>query len=347
MLPRLVVPQGDLGGIGPEVALEVLVRPEVRRRCRPLLLGHRAALAGIAAARGFALELESVPDPAAGFARDPAAPLPVLELESPVPEDPPGAPSAAAGMAAVEAVLRAGTICLEGGAEAMLTPPVAKRSMHLAGYPYEGQTQILGELCGGRRYGMLACNGRLRVLLATRHQRLRDAIDRLEINLVQKHIRLAHEAARGLLGLEEPRVVLAGLNPHAGEGGAFGDEERRILRPAIRRAEEEWGLRTAGPAVPDVVFAEAAAGDWDLVIALYHDQAFIPLKLLGRATAYTVFVGGRLLRVSPMHGTAFALARTGRADPASFAHALDRVLELCAARLRACSSASTSGTGTS
>ncbi|MBC8330118.1 MAG: 4-hydroxythreonine-4-phosphate dehydrogenase PdxA [Planctomycetes bacterium] len=223
-------------------------------------------------------------------------------------------------------------MCLGGAADALLPPPTSKKSMHLAGYAFEGQTQIVGELCGSRRYGMLACNGALRVLLATRHMSLRQAVQSLEINLVEKQIRIAHEAAREVLGIPEPRGVLSGLNPHASEDGAFGTEERKILAPAIRRAREEWGYQTAGPAVPDVVFAEAVHGLWDVVIALYHDQAFIPLKLLGRETAYTVFVGGSILRVSPMHGTAFDLARSGAADPASFAFALDRTLELCAAR---------------
>ncbi len=332
MEPRLAIPQGDLGGIGPEIALTVLSRPEVRAACRPLLIGHLESLREVAESCGIALALAPVEDAAAGFARAPGEPVPVLELESPRPTEAPGAPAASFGMAAVEGVLRGGTMCLEGVADALLTPPTSKKSMHLAGYAFEGQTQIVGELSGSRRYGMLACNGSLRVLMATRHLSLKTAIERLEINLVEKQIRIAHEAARELLGLAEPRIVLAGLNPHAGEDGAFGKEERKLLRPAIRRAQEQWGFETAGPAVPDVVFGEGAEGLWDVVIALYHDQAFIPLKLLGRDTAYTVFVGGGILRVSPMHGTAFDLARTGKASPASFAFALERCLELCQAR---------------
>jgi 4-hydroxythreonine-4-phosphate dehydrogenase len=332
MLPRLAVPQGDLGGIGPEVALATLARPEVRASCRPLLLGHLDALREVADAIGVEVPLQAVTDPAAGFAVEPGAPVPVLELESPRPLDAPGAPSAAFGMAAVEAVLRGGTMCVEGAADALVTPPLSKQSMRLAGYAFEGQTQIVGELGGTRRYGMLACNGPLRVLLATRHMSLRQALQRLEITLVEKHLRLAHETARELLGVEQPRIVLAGLNPHAGENGAFGNEERKVLAPAIRRVAEEHGWETAGPAVPDVVFAEGAAGAWDVVVALYHDQAFIPLKLLGRDTAYTITVGGGILRLSPMHGTAYDLARTGRASAAGFRFALERAVELCRAR---------------
>jgi len=327
-----VVPQGDLGGIGPEIALRVLGDPEIRARTRPLLVGHREALAGVAAALGIECPLETVATAEEGLARPPEAPLPVLELESPVPRDPPGAPAAAFGMAAVEAVLRAGSLCLEGQADLLVTPPVSKASMHQAGYPYEGQTQILGELCGSRRYGMLACAGRLRVLVATRHMALRDVLRRLEINLVMKQVRIAHEAARELLGIPEPRIVLAGLNPHASEGGAFGDEEERVLRPALERAREEWGYETAGPAVPDVVFAEGLEGRWDVVVALYHDQAFIPLKLQGREAGWTLFVGGRILRTSPMHGVAWDIARAGRADPRSFALALEQGLALHARR---------------
>lgn len=324
----MVVPQGDLGGIGPEIALRVLADPDRRARIRPLLVGHRAALAAVAGELGLECPLETVASAEEGFGRGPDAPLPVLELESPEPRDPPGAPAASFGMAAVEALLRAGTLCLEGRADLLVTPPVSKASMHRAGYPFEGQTQILGELCGSRRYGMLACAGCLRVLVATRHMSLRDALRRLEVNLVMKQVRIAHEAARELLGIPEPRVVLAGLNPHAGEGGAFGDEEERVLRPALERARQEWGYETSGPAVPDTVFAEGLEGRWDVVVALYHDQAFIPLKLQGRENGWTVFVGGPVLRTSPMHGVAWDIARTGRADPRSFALALEEGLAL-------------------
>lgn len=340
MTPRIAVPQGDLGGIGPEVALAVLARPEVRARCRPLLIGHREVLGAIARECGIDVELARAESAEAGFATSPDAPLPVLELEVAPSDAEPGAPAASFGAAAVEAVLRAGNLALEGQADAVLTPPIHKESMHLAGYAFEGQTQIFGELCRSRRYGMLACNGDLRVLLATRHMSLREALDRLEINLVAKQIRIAHEAARELLGLDEPRIVLAGLNPHAGEGGAFGDEETRILRPALQMAADEWGCPAAGPAVPDVVFGEGAAGKWDVVVALYHDQAFIPLKLLGRERAHTVFVGGKILRVSPMHGAAYDLARTGRADPEPFAFALEQTLAYAARRTAQAAAAS-------
>lgn len=327
MTARVVVPQGDLGGIGPEVALMVLAREDVRRRCRPLLLGNLEALRRIGLA-----ELQPVASSREGFAVAPDAPLPVLELENASPTDPPGRPAAAFGATAVEAVLRAGSMCLAGDAELMLTPPVHKESMHLAGYPYEGQTQILGELCRARRYGMLACAGKLRVLVATRHMALREALDQLDVAMVAKQLRIAHEAAREILGLEAPRVALAGLNPHAGEAGAFGDEERRILEPAIVKVREEFGWDTAGPAVPDVVFAQGARGEWDLVVALYHDQAFIPLKMLPRDEAYTLFVGGPILRVSPVHGAAYDIARRGLADPAPLAYALERGLELAEKR---------------
>ncbi len=332
--PRILVPEGDLGGIGPEVALRVLARPSVRAACRPVLLGHRAALARIAREIDCGIQLAPAVSLEAGFAaaEDARGPVPVVELESPEPRDPPGAPAAAFGFAAVEGVLRGGEACLQQRADALLTPPLHKESMHRAGYPYEGQTQILGELCGTRKYGMLACAGSLRVLVATRHVALREAVLKLDDQSVARALRLAHEAARGPLGIAAPRVVLAGLNPHAGEGGAFGDEEARVLAPAIARVRAEHGWETAGPAVPDVVFAQGARGAWDVVVALYHDQAFIPLKMLPRAEAYTLFVGGALLRLSPMHGAAYDIARSGRADPEPFAHALARALEFAARR---------------
>ncbi|MFQ5749712.1 MAG: PdxA family protein [Planctomycetota bacterium] len=332
MKPRLAVPQGDLGGIGPEVALRVLSRPGVRAACRPLLIGHRKALEAVTSETGIEARLASVANAEEGFGRGSEETLPVLELENPVCTDPPGRPSAAAGRCALEALLRGGELCLQGRAEALVTPPVSKESLHLAGFPYEGQTGILGELSRVRRYGMLACAEKLQVLVGTRHMALRAALDRLDVGLVAAQVRLAHEAARETLGLEEPRIVLAALNPHAGENGAFGKEEQRILRPALERVRAEWGFETAGPAVPDVVFREGAQGRWDVVVALYHDQAFLPLKMLDRRRACTIFVGGPLLRVSPVHGTAFDIARTGAADPEPFAYALARALALAKTR---------------
>lgn len=328
MGPTVVVPQGDLGGIAPEVLLHSLADRDLRTQCRPLILGHLDALRKVAAGMELPIELQPVSSAAEGFACAISDAIPVLELEAAVPNDPPGRAAASFGKASVEAVLRAASLCLDGTADVMVTPPIHKESVHLAGFPFEGQTQMIGEACRSRRYGMLACSGDLRVLVATRHMSLRTAISRLDPQFVAKQIRLAHEAARQTLGLESPRIVLSGLNPHAGEGGAFGEEEEKILLPAIEMARKEWGFETAGPAVPDVVFAEGVRGDWDIVVALYHDQAFLPLKMLPRETAYTVFVGGDILRTSPMHGAAYDIARMGKADPAPFAFALEQGIRL-------------------
>ncbi len=330
------------------MALLTLARPEIRARCRPLFLGHLSALKAIADSLGLAVDLEAVTTSEDGFSRPASAPLAVLELENPLPKEPRGTPSAAFGAAAVEAVLRAGSLAMAGQADGILTPPLHKTSMHMAGFPFEGQTQILGELSGAKRWGMLACSGELRIWLATRHMALTEAIGKLNVRLVLDALRGAHHVARDVFGKEKPRVALAGLNPHAGENGAFGDEESRILKPAIARAWEEHGITVAGPLVPDVVFADALAGEWDVVVALYHDQAFIPLKMLGRNQAWTVLAAGKILRVSPMHGTACDLVGTGQADPSPFAYALDRLLDCCASRIAdPCSNSSTTATATS
>ncbi len=333
MEPRVVVPQGDLGGIAPEVLLHSLSDGTLREACRPLILGHRVALTAIAAELGIAIELQSVARAEDAFSLPPESPVPVLELESPMPTAAPGVPSAEFGMASVEAVLRCANLCIEKEADVMVTPPIHKISMHLAGYPFEGQTQILGETCRSNRYGMLACSGDLRVLVATRHMSLRQAIGKLDPRFVAKQIRLAHEAASETLGISAPRIVLAGLNPHAGEGGAFGDEEQLVLEPAIAIAREEWGFHTAGPAVPDVVFGQGYRGEWDIVIALYHDQAFLPLRMLPRESAFTVFVGSNILRTSPMHGAAYDIARTGKADSRAFRFSIERGIDLVKRRL--------------
>jgi 4-hydroxythreonine-4-phosphate dehydrogenase len=209
--------------------------------------------------------------------------------------------------------------------DALVTGPVSKEALHLAGERVEGQTELLGRWCGVTRFEMLAVAGGLRVLLLTRHMPLVEAIARVTTAGALDHLRLLDEGLRGL-GIDRPRLALAGLNPHAGENGLLGREDDAILRPAVHAARAE-GLQVDGPVSPDAVFLLASRGRYDGVLALYHDQAFIPIKLLSEDGGVTVILGLPYVRVSPVHGTAFDLAGTGRASPANLVAAIRRAAD--------------------
>jgi 4-hydroxythreonine-4-phosphate dehydrogenase len=230
-----------------------------------------------------------------------------------------------AGRAALAALRVGHELAHAGAVDALVTGPVSKEALHLAGERVEGQTELLGRWCGVTRFEMLAVAGGLRVLLLTRHMPLVEAIARVTTAGALDHLRLLDEGLRGL-GIDRPRLALAGLNPHAGENGLLGREDDAILRPAVHAARAE-GLQVDGPVSPDAVFLLASRGRYDGVLALYHDQAFIPIKLLSEDGGVTVILGLPYVRVSPVHGTAFDLAGTGRASPANLVAAIRRAAD--------------------
>jgi 4-hydroxythreonine-4-phosphate dehydrogenase len=244
-----------------------------------------------------------------------------------------GRASRAGGEAALAALRVGAELAASGSVDALVTAPVCKEALHLAGEPVEGQTELLARWDGARRFEMLATAGRMRVMLLSRHLPLREALERVTEENVLDHLRLLSETLHGL-GFGSPRLALAGLNPHAGENGLLGSEERDLLQPAVRAARAE-GIDVTEPLPPDTVFVRAAAGEFDAVLALYHDQAFIPLKLAGAAPGVeplTTVAGLSYLRVSPAHGTAFDIAGTGTADPGNLIGALLQAAEWARAR---------------
>ncbi len=306
--PRLALTLGDPAGIGPEIARAVAGDGRVNAAARLVLLGPGALLP-------------------AHLARVDAQDAAALAGPSDLAIDTGGGDSFEVGAARAESgraallALRAGhEMASAGRVDALVTGPVSKRALHLAGEPVEGQTELLARWADAPRTQMLAVAGALRVLLLTRHLPLAQAIAAIRTEAVIEHLEMLH---RGLVdfAVARPRLALAGLNPHAGEGGLLGDDEERLLVPAVSAARE-LGLDVQGPLSPDTVFAAAAAGRFDGVLALYHDQAFIPVKLLDPLGGLTVLLGLPYLRVSPAHGTAFDIAGRGMASPDSLRAAL-------------------------
>jgi len=248
-----------------------------------------------------------------------------------------GRPSAASGALAAQAVRAGARLALSGKAQALVTAPLSKEALHLSGERWPGHTEMLAPLCGlePQKVGMLLVGGGLRVFLVTRHLGLRQAIDALSPQTV---VEAAHLAGRGLaerFGLKKPRLALAALNPHAGEAGAFGDEEARVLAPALSRLRQERGFSVKGPFAADTVFARALRGEFDAVLCLYHDQGLIPLKLLAFESGVNVTLGLPFIRTSPDHGTAYDIAGKGKADPSSMKAAIALALKMAGQKGRA------------
>ena len=328
--PLLAVTMGDPSGIGPEVVLKALQHVDVYQRCRPLVLGDRRILERAAWwIGGPALQYDLVDDPAAG--RYASGVVTLLDLANAAPEAcPPGAISAASGRAAVDYVLRACDLAMAGAVDAVVTAPLNKEAMQRAGFAYAGHTELLAERTGAPRVSMLLVGPRLRVVHVSTHVALSEAIRRVTRERVEATIDLAQEACLAL-GMAAPRIAVAGLNPHAGEAGLFGDEEEREILPAVRAARAR-GLAVSDPQPPDTVFLRAVQGAFDIVVAMYHDQGHIPMKLLAFDYGVNVSVGLPIIRTSVDHGTAFDIAGTGQARDDSMRAAIDVAVQMAQAR---------------
>ena len=243
-----------------------------------------------------------------------------------------GVVSAAAGQAAYDTILRAVDFAQRGDVDAIATAPVNKLAFAKAGLKFKGHTDLLAHLCGTKRVAMMFHSPKLKVVLITVHIPLKDVSKHLTAELVDQTISLTVDAMK-LFGTPRPRLALAGLNPHAGESGVLGDEDDRVLVPAIRRAHAN-GVNIDGPIPGDTVFVRAARGQFDCVIACYHDQGLIPVKLLSFGNAVNVTIGLPIIRTSVDHGTAFDIAGKGVADPGSMIAAVKLAAELAAARAR-------------
>ncbi|MEU8763822.1 4-hydroxythreonine-4-phosphate dehydrogenase PdxA [Streptomyces sp. NPDC048659] len=321
--PRpLALTMGDPHGIGPEITVRACADPG--RPAPVLVIGDPGVLARACRVTGVPLTVRTVETPAEATRGDaphggPGGPG-VLHV---LPEGPAlpaelalGTVDARAGAASFAYVRRAIELALAGEVRAITTAPINKEALGLAGLPYPGHTEILAELSGTERYAMMLANDELRTVLVTVHQSLRDAIDALTPERELDIIRLAHRA----LG-PGARIAVAGLNPHAGENGLFGREDLDVIAPAVRAARAE-GIDASGPHPADTVFMRARAGEFDVVVAQYHDQGLIPVKYLGLEHGVNITLGLPFVRTSVDHGTAFDLAGTGTADPASLLTAL-------------------------
>jgi 4-hydroxythreonine-4-phosphate dehydrogenase len=324
----MALTMGDACGIGAEIIAQLFRRPE-SAGC--VVLGDVAVMRRAAELTGGRLAVACVERAADAFDAPPNC-VPVLPVDG-LPADllaaPIGQVDARAGAAAAACIARAVELARAGEIAGIVTAPIHKEALAAAGVPFPGHTEMLQALAapGGQPppVRMMLANDELRTVLVTIHLSLRRAIDAVTFEAVLETIRIAHRSALRF-GLPAPRIAVAGLNPHAGEGGLFGDEEQRIIAPAVQAARAE-GIAASGPYAPDTVFMRARnapghPGEFDIVVAMTHDHGLIPVKYLGVEHGVNVTLGLPFVRTSPDHGTAFDIAGSGRADPTSLVAAL-------------------------
>lgn len=328
--PLLALTLGDPAGIGPEVVVKALQHARVYQQCRPLVVGDRRMLAQAAVwvhATSVGFDVVQTPDQGA---YTPGV-ITLIDLGNADPAQiAPGRVSTAAGRAAVESVFRACDLALAGQVDAIVTAPLNKEAMNLAGFHFAGHTELLTERTGADKVSMLLTGPKLRVVHVSTHVSLAEAIRRVTPARVGEVIDLAQRSCQAL-GVAEPRIAVAGLNPHASEGGLFGDEEERSIAPAVAAARAR-GLNVSDPLPPDTVFLRAVKGEFDIVVAMYHDQGHIPMKLLAFDSGVNVSMGLPIIRTSVDHGTAFDIAGTGQASEESMVAAIDVAVQMAQAR---------------
>lgn len=317
--PLIAVTMGDPAGVGPEIVAKTFAEPDFTDRNRAVVIGDVAILERAVELLNTELEINAISSPEEGrFEPGMVDLIPAGEL----PEDLPfGELDGRAGAAAYEYVKLATELAQEGQVAAIATAPLNKEAMHAGGYVYPDHTEILAELTDTKDYAMMLVAEDLRVIHVSTHVSLKEAIERVQPERELAVIRLAREALLKL-GISEPKIAVAGVNPHAGENGLFGDEDAERIRPAVEKAIEE-GIEASGPWAADTIFSRARKGEFDMVVVQYHDQGHVPIKLLGFESGVNVTVGLPFFRTSVDHGTAFDIAGTGKADHVSLQAALD------------------------
>ncbi len=336
--PLIALTLGDPAGVGPEIIVGAWNETVVHECCRPLVVGHPEILRRAVKLWQTGVEVREIADP--GEADPAPGVIPCLPSGcDDVLDVAPGSLDARAGQAAYDAVVAAARLALDGRIDAITTAPLHKEAMRRAGHRYPGHTELLAELCGVQDFAMMLYLGPdeeipehagLAVVHVTLHTALRDVFSALNEDAILAKARLAHHFMRRLM-VRRPRIGVCALNPHGGEGGLFGDEELSIIAPAVARGKTE-GLSLVGPLPTDTLMVRARDGEFDAVVAMYHDQGHIALKLLGMHRAVNVTLGLPIVRTSVAHGTAFDIAWQRQVEIGSLLEAIRVAARLAVSR---------------
>jgi len=314
-LPVIGITMGDPAGIGPEIIVRALQETAVLSICRPVVIGDRGVLEREASRLGLPCGFEIIE---------------VSRLN--LPEIHCGKPTVAGGKAMAGCIIEAVAMAKAGKIAAIVTAPINKKALHDAGYKYPGHTEMLAELTGTKDVVMMLAGETLRVVLVTIHCAYSEVPKLLSVEKILKTITITHESLKKVLSGNNPRLAVAGLNPHAGEGGLFGWEEKNLIAPAVDEACR-LGIDAVGPTPPDTLFYYAARGRYDAVVCMYHDQGLIPLKLLHFDTGVNVTLGLPIIRTSVDHGTAYDIAGKGVASQASLVSAIKMAVQMACGRV--------------
>lgn len=309
---KVAITIGDPAGVGPEIVLKALLSKEVMDICRPVIVGDRAVADEAAKKLRIPVDLDRLD------LVDPAA------LQSGAFEK--NRPTAEGGRACVAYIRKAVELATARSVAAVVTAPISKEALKMAGLPWPGHTEMLAELTGTADYAMMLAGGPLRVILVTIHTALRNVPALITKERVLRTIVLAHKAC-DMMGIRDPKIAVAGLNPHAGEAGIFGDEELNEISPAVTEALSR-GIPVSGPYPPDTLFHKAYRGEFDIIVCMYHDQGLIPLKMIAFDKGVNATIGLPIIRTSPDHGTAYDIAWKGTADPSSMIEAVKLAVAL-------------------
>jgi 4-hydroxythreonine-4-phosphate dehydrogenase len=316
--PILGITMGDPCGIGPEVVLRALADRRANA-ARFVVFGAEGVMRRVAVELGLRMpRFVNVP---ANGSFDGPGPFLVECAECPEGLALKGRATARGGRAAVAFIQTAAQLAMQGRIDGIVTAPISKEAMRKAGFDFPGHTEMIAQAAGAKRPVMMMAADDLRVALVTTHAALRDLPALITRRAVLETIRIVHHDLKSRFGIASPKLAVCGLNPHAGEGGMFGDEERRAILPAIRRARAEK-VRCDGPFAADALFVPKHRKGYDAIVAMYHDQACIPVKMLGFDRGVNVTLGLPIIRTSPDHGTAYDIVRAGRADPGSMIAAI-------------------------
>ena len=316
---------GDPAGIGPEVVLKAVVEEDILRACQPVIIGdaqllaHTARTLDLTCGYDIIRRGEQLPANLSGTV--------IYHLDNIGGHIEPGIESGAAGKAAAAYIESAVELCAAGAVDAIATAPINKRALFLGGYSFPGHTEFLAHLTGAEEYAMAFVAANLRVVLLSTHVPLAEAIRMVERDRIVRIIDLTHRELRRW-GIERPRIAVAALNPHGAEGGLFGVEEASEIVPAVEHFRGADEMNVQGPFSADTVFLRASRGEFDAVVACYHDQAMIPVKCLSFGEAVNVTLGLPFIRTSVDHGTAFDIAGRGIAEHSSMVAAITLAAEL-------------------
>ncbi|MBO0996208.1 4-hydroxythreonine-4-phosphate dehydrogenase PdxA [Bacillus sp. SD075] len=327
MRPIIGITMGDAAGIGPEIIVKALAHVEVYQQCRPLIIGDAKIIEKVKPIVGFEGMVHAIKDPSEAkyeFGSIDVLDLDILPLDLPF-----GEVSALAGDGAYQYLAKAIDLAKEKKIHSICTAPLNKEALHKGGHMYPGHTEILADLTGTDDFSMMLTTPNLKVIHLTTHMGLIEAIESINPERTYRVIKLAHETLTKA-GFQNPSIAVCGINPHAGENGLFGNgEEEEKLMPGIERAQGE-GIDVSGPLPADTLFFRAGRGDFDIVIACYHDQGHAPIKVMGIEAGVNITVGlkGGIVRTSVDHGTAFDIAGKNIADEKSMLAAIQSAIEL-------------------